>query len=233
MYFGFALISNNFKIYITMSNVTSSTAIDTSLIVNWNNLRTNQSNVISTFETIGNNFSFTWPTNVNEDVHVYIGINRNGDAMTMYLVKESQDNNQNGDFTSIGTLSNTKDKLPQEQGRNTNPDSIPWSEANTRVNNWIDDNNRKQWITNQFATSPKPEDAILLAFKVNALDIIAGQSHTGFLALSGNTNTGFAVDLIVVNSNGNILLTQDMVHSVPPFGDSYPSYGLLNQLNIH
>lgn len=210
-----------------MSTLATETTIDTSLVVNWNNMRQDERNLPNFFAGIGNNFTFTWPTDITEDFHVYICLD-NSNKVSFYLIKDSQDTIKNTSANSFAVLSSDQTPLPRSTSGGSNPNTITWDTANTRINNWLDDDSRNQWISDQFKNG-KAEDAIAQVFVVNAMDVVPGMEHTAYLALSGDKTKGFEIDLILVNSNGQITQIEDMVHSVPPWGDSLPNFGLINQ----
>ena len=208
------------------------TAIDTASIINWNNERVDENGVSRLLTNLGNNFSFSLPANINKDLHVYIGLNNGNINFT--LIEDIHDTDRNTSCADFAQLSSNKEDLPQSSNPNPNPDAISWKVANERISNWNNDNTRNAWISSQF-NSGKAEDAIAQVFVVNSMDIVAGQNHQGFLGLVKNSDGTYSIDLIIVNSKDQIQNVQieDMVHSVPPFGDAYAAFGLLNQLNIN
>ncbi|MCT4581552.1 MAG: hypothetical protein N4A35_09060 [Flavobacteriales bacterium] len=202
------------------------------IIVNWNDKRVQQEEVVSFFKEVGNFFSFTLDEKLSDKLHIYFGISEAENSF--YVIKESEDVESNESFLAHALLSNTKKKLPQLTLKEENNDhSIPWEKANQCINNWINDSVRKSWIDERFA-SLGSDKAIFLAFVVDSADVKEGKEHDFYLSLKDDENGSFDADLIVVNKTDGIISQniEDMVHSVPPFGDDYAKFGLLKSLDI-
>jgi hypothetical protein len=217
-----------------MKDSMTQTAIDTASIINWNDKRTTENTVSTIFTKAGNNFSFNFPKGINKDLHIYIGYSNEGN-INFTLIEDINDTKKNTECADFVEISSSKDSLPNSSNPNPNPNAISWKVANERVSNWNKDDIRNTWISNQFKNESE-DDAIAQVFVVNAMDIVAGENHQGYLGLVENENGTYAIDLIIVNSNNQIqpiAQIEDMVHSVPPFGDTYASFGLLNWLNIN
>lgn len=214
-----------------MIELTTETTINTTLVTNWNSSRYEKLKVINLFEKVGNNFSFTLPNNETDDIHIYLGLNKG--EINLYLIKSSCDTIENRVCANAVILSNSKVPLHACPTIGTNADTIFWQVANERINNWMNDTSRNSWINNQFENL-NPKDAIFQVFIVKSMDIVPGDIHKAYLALKGDNVSGYSADLIIVNSNNQIISKniEDMVHSVPPFGNLYSDFGLLNYLDI-
>ena len=205
--------------------------IDKNLILNWNTKRVIKADVKELFKEAGNFFSFTLNEAIEDDLHIYFGIN--GSERSFYIIKASDDTKENENYLAHAAMANTKKALPPfNEGLGENSNTIPWAEANDCVNNWINDSKRETWIDNKF-TSEGSNGAIFLAFIVDAIDIAVGEEHEFYLSLKEENNL-LNADLIVVNVENGIVSKniEDMVHSVPPFGEIYSDFGLLESLNI-
>lgn len=205
--------------------------INKSLITNWNNKRVVKADVIGLFKEAGNFFSFTLNEAITDDLHIYFAIN--GSERSFYIIKASDDTKENVNYLAHAVMGNAKKTLPPfNQGLEENANTIPWGDANDCINNWISDSKRETWVDNRFANEGA-NDAIFLAFIVDAIDISVGEEHEFYLSLK-EENNALNADLIVVNVESGIVSKniEDMVHSVPPFGDIYSKFGLLESLNI-
>jgi hypothetical protein len=201
------------------------------LIVNWNDIRVKKGEVTDLFKEAGNFFSFTLNEAIADDLHIYFGIN--GSERSFYIIKASEDTVENESFLAHASMDNAKKTLPVfNTGSTENENTISWDDANDCINNWISDSKRETWIDDRFAAEGD-NGAIFLAFRVDAVDIAVGEEHEFYLSLKEDNNT-LNADLIVVNVESGIVSKniEDMVHSVPPFGDIYSKFGLLKSLNI-
>jgi hypothetical protein len=182
------------------------------------------------FQDMGNYFTFTRKSEGDSLLHVYLAFKNN--RLRAYLEPYS-----NGAYASdqynYATFSSEKEALNIGEGitvDSINRHYISPKDAMGRVENWLDDDLRNNWVRSCF--TDEQDTSLVRAFVVDYMDFEMGVEHCCYLALTEDEKSGVLdVDLIVV-SNYNALITlteghillEDMVHSVPPFGKKSLAY---------
>lgn len=199
----------------------------------WNSLRTRMSDVIQEFEQSGNHFSFS-PNAEDSVIHVYFGIEDSSETLQCYVVSFNEQSNLH---CNLVTISESKDTIHFEKVLSNSKQSISIQEGIERIENWINQEVRNQWITSTF--NNYGDSAMALAFVIPTNDLSVGDEHLFYFALEENPTSlsGYEADMIIVNYDSGIFINlEDMVHSVPPFG-RYPStqydhFEILKELDI-
>jgi len=220
--------------------VSSTTTIDTNSLIKWNSIRKDSSRVKAIFERSGNKFSFQ-KDSLSSNIHAYIGYLSSQKQLSFTLVTAKDDLIPiNLKCLTQKTIKGQKKYLPKFNTINENNlDSIKWSTAKKRINNWYTDSIRNKWITDRFQGSDSV--AIFQAFVIKAVDFEYGVEHDCYLSLKEtpiNNTVSYTADLVIVNSEtGKIVsLTQnqldsknieDLTRPVPPFGSNKAEFSTL------
>ena len=224
-------------------------------IIEWNNKRKKEEDVISIFEMTGNKFSFVRPPNDNNRIHVYLAFNEDSNKLKLAIVPVKTDSGKTPIIYECSKAEISAEKLdlvlPLGSSQyEHNADSISFEEASFRVNNWINDSIRNLWIHSMFVEEHSTK--IFQAFVIKAMDIKVGVTHNAYFALRQDTANPevFYPDLIIVNdttvlnfhgiegivTRKQISNVEDLVRSVPPFGlypeTDFSNFTILSENNI-
>jgi len=218
----------------------SSELIDTISILKWNDVRKSKRTVTNLFRNAGNKFSFKKDSITPDSIiHAYVGWN--GEQLSFTLIKATDDTFDNKTCMLSSNLGSTKHELPAIKTIHRNYiDSIAREEARNRINYWMDENKRKDWINQQFNSKENLQN-IFLVFRINTADFEYGVMHDCYLSLREDTidkTPVYVADLITVNratnkigpiSNGNV---EDVTQPIPPLGvHDQEDYGLWQKIN--
>lgn len=199
----------------------------------WVNSNTDAVTINKYLDDSGNKIQFSFLT-VDDSVHVYLGVDSSG-ILNATVIPTDGDTITNGQCIGIESFNTTKEALPVFVPKGTDPDSISWDVANSRINLWMDATARAAYVNQSVASSSDP---LVLSFYVNKMDFPSGNVHYGYLGLIETTVDGVSVytpDLIIksVGTEGTYL--EDLTKLIPPFKPltvtAQPNFGLYNQIN--
>jgi hypothetical protein len=213
------------------------TTVNTEILINWINIRTDSVQVKELFTESGNKFSF-YKDSLSSVIHAYIGYNSNSNQLIFTLVDAKADLIENN-LVCLSKENLSTERIPLftfEPTHENNADSINWVTANQRINNWNEEPKRNKWILDRF--NETDSNAIFQAFVIHAVDFEYGVEHNCFLALKDTIIDGstiYEADLIIVNSKTMKIVSstqnlEDLTRPVPPFGSGKDKFGTIYNL---
>jgi len=232
----------------SIENSATTCQLDEELIINWDCIRRNKEVVKETFENHGNKFTIEIETEGDYNLQIYAAFDNSTNKFSFFQTPvHNVGNGPQSHKCKELNLSDSLETIVIPLGSATvgenNYDSISFMNAQKRINNWVNDTIRTKWINNTFKNGN--DTSMFRAFLVKISDIEIGKQHECYLALkeSVDSATGeisYMPDIIVMNhimgisppGGGGIdsfiveYNLEDMVYSVPPFGQGNYSRSL-------